>query len=84
MIDFHRFLGFWVTQIRNILAHSVSYGIFGQYYPGNSLKPKKPRNINFKAKFLTKFDPFGSALIGALVMSISDSFYACYLTISSV
>ena len=37
------------------------------------MKPKKPKNINFKAKFLTKFDPFGSALIGALVMSISDN-----------
>ena len=38
----------------------------------NSLKPKKPKNIYFNAKILTTFDPFGSALIGAPVTSISD------------
>ena len=34
---------------------------------------QKNLNINFEAKFLTTFDPFGSALIGALKTSISDS-----------
>ena len=65
MVDLHRFLGFELSG----LPRSVNFLL--TLFPtessattaSNSLKPK---HINFKAKFLTTFDPFYSALIGAL------------------
>ena len=70
MVDLHRFLGFELSGLPRFVTFLLT--LFPtESSASNSLKPK---NINFKAKFLTTFDPFCSALIGALVMSISDSF----------
>ena len=70
MVDLHRFLGFELSGLPRFVTFLLT--LFPtESSASNSLKPK---HINFKAKFLITFDPFYSALIGALVMSISDSF----------
>ena len=80
MYDLHRFLGFKFSWLPRFVTFLLT--LFPtESSASNSLKQK---NINFKAKFLTTFNPFSSAPVGALVMSIGDSFYAWHSTIPSV
>ena len=73
MFDLHRFLGFEISGFPRYVTFLLTL-FLAESSASNILKPKKEKNINFKAKFSTAFDPFGSALIGALVMSMSTVF----------